>query len=1008
MTRKKTTPKDTPKPIPEVEAQAEPPGPLPVQLAAATSAGEMENQPAAGTVKPKPIIEEKRLTIVGIGASAGGQDAFEKFFTHLPADSGLVFVVVQHLDPTHKSILVELLQRYTLMPVFQVQDGMRVEPNCVYVIPPNWNLAVLHGSFRLMERELLQGKRLPIDYFFRSLAEDQAERAIAIILSGTGSDGTLGLKAIKGEGGLVIVHDPASAEYDGMPQSAIDTGLVDYVLPPEQMPEQLLAYLQHPYSQTSEMKLPLALQAIDWLQKIFILLRHQTGHDFSLYKQKTVARRIERRMALEQLERVEDYYHYLQRNPAEADTLFKELLIGVTNFFRDPAAFTALQQEVIPRLFEQRQPGDPIRVWLPGCATGEEAYSMAILLREQMDALKRQFTLQLFASDIDATAIERARVGRYPLSIVADVSPERLERFFIQTEENYQVGEPIRNMVVFAVQSVIKDPPFSKVDLISCRNMLIYLEPALQKKMMQLFHYALNPGGFLFLGSSENTDEFPHFFTVVNRKYKLFQRAATGMEGLRAPLGMPALPWSGKEAERVLAVPDKRLSVRESVEKMLLEQSPACVVVNVEGDIVYVHGRLGQYLELVTGEGVSANVFRLAREGLRMPLASALRKAAASRETVVYEGVPVKTNGETQSINLTVKLLPGPVAGLGLLAVQFQVMAANPKASAPVATEGERVAELEHELQAVREYLQTTIEELEAANEELKSTNEEMQSANEELESSREELQSINEELVTLNSEHEQKIAELIQVNNDLNNVLTRIDIGIIFLDSRLRVRRFNPAATRISNLIESDVGRPISHLVSNLLNDPLLQDAQGVLDSLEAKEVEVQSRAGRWYWMRIRPYRTVENVIEGLLLTFGDITEQKEVQAQLSQAQAAAQAARELAENIVNMVREPLVVLTGDLRVVSANQAFFENFHMLPGETKGQLIYDLDQRQWDIPKLRELLEEIIPQSTFLENFALDFESPTIGPKRLLLTARQIEQANGQSPLILLTLEESP
>jgi two-component system, chemotaxis family, CheB/CheR fusion protein len=1008
MAKKKTIPKDTPKPIPEVEVQAEPPGPLPVQLAAATLAGETGNQPEAGMTEPEPIIEEKLLTIVGIGASAGGQAAFEKFFTHMPADSGLVFVVVQHLDPTHKSILVELLQRYTPMPVFQVQDGMSAEPSCVYVIPPNWDLAVLHGTFHLMERELPHGLRLPIDYFFRSLAQDQAERAIAIILSGTGSDGTLGLQAIKGEGGLVIIQDPASAEYGGMPQSAIDTGLVDYVLPPEQMPEQLLAYLKHPYSQTSEMKFPEDIHAIDWLQKIFILLRQQIGHDFSLYKQKTVARRIERRMALQQLERVEDYYHYLQHNSAEADTLFKELLIGVTNFFRDPAAFTALQKEIIPRLFEQRQPGDPIRVWLPGCATGEEAYSIAILLREQMDALKGEFKVQLFASDIDAAAIEKARLGRYPLSIVADVSPERLQHFFIQGEESYQVGESIRSMVVFAVQSVIKDPPISKVDLISCRNLLIYLEPVSQKKVIQIFHYALNPGGFLFLGNSENTDEFSHFFTVVNRKYKLFQRAATGMAGLRATLGMPALPWSGKEVERVLAAPDKRLSVRESVEKMLLEQSPACVVVNVEGDIVYIHGRMGNYLELVTGEGVSTNVLRLAREGLRAPLASALRKAAASRDTVVYEGVPVKTNGESQAISLTIKPLPGPVAALGLLVVQFQNVATSPKAPAPVMTEGKRVAELEHELQIVREYLQTTIEELEATNEELKSTNEEMQSTNEELESSREELQSVNEELVTLNSEHEQKIVSLIQVNNDLNNVLTRIDVGIIFLDSRLGIRRFNLAATRISNLIESDIGRPISHIVSNLLYEHLLQDVQGVLDGLELKEVEVQSKDGRWYYMRIRPYRTVENVIEGLLLTFSDITEQKEVQAQLSQAQAMAQAARKLAENIVNMVREPLMVLTSDLRVVSANQAFFKNFHISPEQTEGQLIYDLDQRQWDIPQLRELLEEIIPQSTFLENFELDFESPAIGPKRLLLNARQIKQANGQSPLILLTLEESP
>ena len=951
-----------------------------------------------------PALPDQSLIIVGIGASAGGQEAYEKFFAHMPGDSGLAFVVVQHLDPTHKSILVELLQRYTPLQVLQIQDGLHVEPNCVYVIPPNRTLAILHGKLHLLEREASRGLHLPIDSFFRSLAQDQGGKAVGIILSGTGSDGSLGLTAIKGEGGVTMVQDPVSAGYDGMPRSAIATGLVDYVLPPEQLPEQLLAYLKQPYVQTPATISSLGAPAIEWLHKIYILLRSQIGHDFSLYKQETVARRIERRMALQQLERIEEYYRYLQQTPAEVDTLFKELLIGVTNFFRDPAAFAALEQDVIPQLFKQREPGGSLRVWAPGCATGEEAYSLAILLRDYIDTLKREFKIQLFATDINAGAIEQARLGRYPLSIAADVSPERLQRFFLKGEEFYQVGEQIRSMVVFAVQSVIKDPPFSKVDLISCRNLLIYLEPALQKKVISLFHYALNPGGFLFLGTSESTDEFPHFFSPVNRRWRLFQRVANG-GGLRPSFVAPVLPWIGEDRAPVAAAADKQVSIRDLVARMLLEQAPASVVVNAEGAILYVHGRTGKYLELVSGEGVSSNILRLAREGLRAPLASALYKAAATKETVIYAGIQVKTNDEMQTLNLTVKLLPETEGARELMLVQFHQVESNLKPAAPAITEAGRAADLERELQATREYLQAAIEELEAANEELKSTNEEMQSANEELESSREELQSLNEELVTLNSEHEQKIARLTHVNNDLTNVLTRIDVGIIFLDSRLRIRRFNPAATRISNLIEGDIGRPIGHIVSNLRYEHLVQAAQKVLDSLAPQEAEVQSRDGSWYFMRIRPYRTVDNVIEGVMLTFSDITEQKEVQTQLGQAKTEAQVARDLAENIVNMVGDPLLMLAEDLRVISANLAFYATFQTTSEETVGQLIYDLSQGHWDNPQLRELLEEIIPQRASLENFEVEVDFPVVGTKRLRFNARQIEPAGEQPPLILLVVE---
>jgi two-component system CheB/CheR fusion protein len=954
---------------------------------------------------PAPPPQEDGLIIVGIGASAGGQEALEKFFAHMPLDSGLALVVVQHLDPTHKSILGELLQRYTALKVWQVLDGMRVEPNCVYVIPPNHNLAILHGVLYLLEREAARGLHLPIDSFFRSLAQDQGDHAVGIILSGTGSDGVLGLTAIKGEGGLTLAQDPTEAGYDGMPRSAIASGMVDYVLPVEQMPGHLLTYLKHPPDHISTAIAIPGSAALDWLHKIFIVLRSQTGHDFSLYKQKTIARRIERRMALQQIEQIEQYYRYLQQTPAETTILFKELLIGVTNFFRDPEAFAALEQEIIPHLFENRKPDDLVRVWVTGCATGEEAYSLAILLREYMATHQHEGKVQLFATDINAGAIERARLGRYPLSISADVSPERLQRFFIKSEDTYQVGERIRGMVVFAVQSVIKDPPFSKVDLISCRNLLIYLEPILQKRVMPLFHYALNPGGFLFLGTSENTNEFSHLFAVVNRKWKLFQRSPVE-GGVRPAFELPMRSWASEKLAPTAITVDKPVrSLGELVAGMLLAQAPASVVVDTAGDILYIQGRMDNYLELVTGEGVSSNILRLAREGLRAPLTAAIHQAVTSKEPVSYDGVQVKANDGVQAINLTVRLMPGAEADRGLMLVQFNPVNPGFKPLTTATAEGQNVAELEHELESTRQYLQATIEELEASNEELKSTNEEMQSANEELESSREELQSLNEELVILNSENEQQIVRLTEVNNDLTNVLTRIDVGIIFLDRHLRIRRFNPAATRISNLIEGDIGRPIGHIVSNLRYDHLIQEAQTVLDSLVLRETEVQSQDGRWYFMRIRPYLTVDNVIEGVMLTFSDITEQKEVQAQLNQAQARASLAAKLAENIVDMVPDPLMVLAADLRVVSANHSFYQNFQTSPEKTEGHLIYDLSQG--DTSRLRELLEEIIPQHTSFENLELELDFPGIGPKRLRLKARQIEPADSHPPLILLVMVEA-
>jgi len=856
--------------------------------------------------------------IVGIGASAGGLAAFEAFFSGMPADidPGMAFVLVQHLAPDHKSILSELVKRYTRMEVFEVADGMAVKPNCAYIIPPNRDMAFLNGTLQLLEPTTPRFHRLPIDFFFRSLAQDQHERAICIVLSGTGSDGALGVRAVKGEGGMVMAQNPESTEYDGMPRSAIATGLVDYVLPPAEMPAQLIAYVAHAFGKTPHPVSPAAPISEDALKKIFLLLRAQTGHDFSQYKRNTIARRVERRMAVHQIERLDGYVRYLQQTPAEVEALFHDLLIGVTSFFRDPEAFSALQEQVIPRLFAGKPAGAAIRVWAPGCSTGEEAYSIAILLRERLEALRQNFKVQLFATDIDRQAIGHARAGIFPASIAVDVSPERLARFFAQEPDGsaYCIHKSIRDMVVFSEQDVIKHPPFTKLDLISCRNLLIYMGGELQKKLIPLLHYALNPGGMLFLGTSETVGEFVDLFATIDRKWKLYQRKEdvhgahrAGMGGFLPPLSEDgSVPWpSGKTPG------ESKLPLRELTERALLQQcAPTGALVNERGDILYLHGRTGRYLEPAPGEA-GMNVLKMAREGLRRELTTALRKAVALKEPVRHPGLRVKTNGDFATVNLTVRPVSAStdaaVAHKLFLAIFEDAPAADPgrpeKAAAVDAGEGAgesatdvdaRIAALKQELRDKEEYLQTTNEELETSNEELKSSNEEMQSvneelqsANEELETSKEELQSVNEELATVNAELQTKVADLSRSNNDMNNLLAGTGIGTIFVDHHLRVQRFTPAVTQVINLILTDVGRPVGHIVSKLTGyDRLVADVQAVLDSLTPKELEVQTQAGAWYLLRIWPYRTLENVIEGAVITFTEATEMKKAKAALQESE--------------------------------------------------------------------------------------------------------------------------
>lgn len=682
--------------------------------------------------------------VVGIGASAGGLDAFESFFRNMPSDSGMAFVLVPHLSPEHKSMMPELLNRHTSMQVLQAEDGQAVLPDHVYIIPPNKDMSILGGALNLFEVVEQRGVRHPIDFFFRSLAQDQGERAICIVLSGTGTEGALGLKAVKGEGGLVLVQDPSEAKYDGMPASAIATGLVDYVLPAGEIPGRVMEYAAR-FRPAELVRVPKPeTKPVAPIQKVLALVRSATGNDFTQYKHKTVIRRIERRMNILQIESVDDYVGYIRNNPGESVTLSKELLIRVTNFFRDTGAFDALKKSALPAIFKERLPEDTVRVWVPGCSTGEEAYSIAIILHEHMRELKAGYKAQVFATDIDADAIKIALAGMYPESIEADVSPERLSRFFVKKGNVLKVKDEIRDMVVFAPHDLIKDSPFSKLDLLSCRNVLIYMSAELQKRILPVFHYALKPDGMLFLGTSESVGEGSYMFSVVNKKWNLYK--AKKLEGFPAAgtgMRMAAHGYPTRPEEAVSAKGSERFNIGDMVEKLLLENyMPSGALVNEKGDILYIHGRTGKYLEPAWGKA-GFNVVDMAREGLKQDLRAALRQASAGKGDVTVEGLLVRNNGGHDQVDLDVHYIDKPERLLGLLMVVFREARARvePGAEAGTSTEtraDRRVAELEFELKSTRERLQTTIEEIEASNEEMKSINEEMQSSNEELQSTNE------------------------------------------------------------------------------------------------------------------------------------------------------------------------------------------------------------------------------------------------------------------------------
>ncbi len=840
-----------------------------------------------------PALETR---IVGIGASAGGLDALEQFFRRVPPKSGLAYVVVQHLDPTQKALLAELLQRVTAMPVREAKTQMRVEPNCVYVIPPNTELSVVNDVLNLEHPAQPRGMRLPVNVLFSSLASARGERAIAVVLSGMGSDGTLGLQAIKAVGGLTLVQQPDTAQFDAMPQSAIAAGCADMVAPPAELPSRILAYVARvPDSGLTAKDDGESAAAAEPLHVAFELLQQRTGHDFSQYKLSTLQRRIGRRMAIHTIATLPLYVDFLRQNPQEIDLLFNELLIGVTSFFRDAAVWEHLAKVALPELLARRTTQRKLRAWVIGCSTGEEAYSLGIVFMETVQRLPQphDFTLQIFASDLSPEAIATARRGDYPASIDTDVSADRLERFFGAHGTHYRINKDIRDMVLFAQHDVTLDPPFTKLDVIACRNLLIYFDPALQRRLIPLFHYCLRPEGVLLLGTAETVGKFNDLFAPIDSKLRLYLRLDGAGPGAEFP-AKSRPPLFAKIKEPHVSSPTTPTRVADNLQtaadSVLLQlYSPAAVVVNSDGDIVYISGHTGKYLEPAAGKA-NWNFHAMVREGLRAPLGAALKQADSQLEPLQLRGLQTQLPGGVQIVDVTVQALHEPAALQGMTMVVFRDVApvasvGRRRRTAKTVLEASHAAELQtlrEEIHASREESRAAKEELQAANEELQSTNEELQSTNEELTTSKEEMQSMNEELQTINNELQTKLDDLALAQSDMHNLLNSTEIAILFLDRDLNVRRFTDRVSKIVNVRESDVGRPFSDLTTSLQYPALRDDALETLRTLAFSEKQVSTTDGRWFSVRIMPYRRLDNVIDGVVITLVDITATKKLESML------------------------------------------------------------------------------------------------------------------------------
>ncbi|MFZ4414584.1 MAG: chemotaxis protein CheB [Bacteroidales bacterium] len=899
--------------------------------------------------------------IVGIGASAGGLEALEQFFGAMPKDSGMAFIVIQHLDPNHVGIMPELLQRITSMKVLQASDHLIVKPNCVYVIPPNKSLSLLNGYILLFDPVETRGLRLPIDFFLRSLALDRQEKSIGIILSGMGSDGSLGVKAIKEKNGLVLVQQPESAKFDGMPIAAIQTVIADIVAPAEELPARLLEYLKYIKSEKSKPESETKFKTN--LDKIIILLREHSGHDFSAYKKNTLTRRIERRKGVHQIEKIASYVRFLQENPKEIEILFKELLIGVTSFFRDTTVWEKLENEILPEMIKDLPNGYVLRAWVTGCSTGEEAYSLAIVFKEIIEKNKknRNLTLQIFATDLDADAVEIARKAYFPKNILADVSKDRIMRFFTLEGEGYRVNTVIREMIVFAPHNVIRDPPFTKLDLLSCRNLLIYMEPELQVKLMSLFNYSLIPGGIMVLGTAESLGGNTQGFIELDARNKIFQRSHITHENLLIDFPSSFHRSTAKTNESA-----KPIKVNENIQvladQLLLQRySPASVMVNNKGDIVYITGRTGKYLEPVAGKA-NWNVFVMAREGLRDALPIAFRKALQNLDPVVVPNVKIGSNGSTHFVDITVQRIENPVALKGMVLIVFtdvplsiEKEIINPKTGKVISNIRLRELEIElqrsvEDLQSTREEMQTSQEELKSSNEELQSTNEELQSTNEELTTSKEEMQSLNEELQTVNIELQSKVSDFVQANNDMKNLLNSTEIATLFLDKEMNIRRFTDSIVNIFKLRNSDIGRPFTDLVSNLVYPEIEIHALKVLKTLSTIENSISTIDGRWFMVRIMPYRTMDDRIDGLVLTFSDISNAKKMEIDLKKINDTVIVSETRYRRLFETSQDGVLILDAETgKILDVNPYMID----LLGYTKSQFF---EKCIWEIGVLKDII----------------------------------------------------
>ena len=956
--------------------------------------------------------------IVGIGASAGGLEAFSQLLGHLPDQPGMAFVLIQHLDPKHESHLSELLARSTRMPVLEATNGLPVEPDHVYVIPPNAEMEIARGHLRVTPRPETSARHLSVDHFMRSLAQEQRIHAIGVVLSGTGSDGTLGLCEIKDVGGITFVQDEASARHSGMPRSALDCGCADFVLAPDAIAQRLAEIGRHPYLAADPVSEEEA-DAEEQFRNILATVRNVTGLDFSHYRDTTVRRRISRRMALHTQPSLSNYVQLLREDRSEVEALYRDLLINVTSFFRDPEMFEELRERIVPQILKDRPHSEPIRIWVPGCSTGQEAYSFAMMFAECLDGRPYRQPIQIFATDVsDLMSIEKARAGVYPETIEGELSPQRLRRFFRKEDHLYRVEKSLRDSCTFARQNLIVDPPFSHMDLISCRNVLIYMAPTLQKRVLPIFHYALNLPGFLVLGSAETVGESTDLFDPIDRAHKIYsKKPATSRPHFQLPFDVHRpMPTPAFRANAQGPLPSD--FHREADRVTLGRYAPPGVLVNENLEILQYRGRTGPYLESPPGEP-TANLLKMAREGLFLDLRVAVGGAKERGAEVLREGILVKDGNGSRKINLRViPVKPSGTSERCYLILFEEPVKPEPEGSAstePVGADSGTSSEtdrdatrLRHELSATKEFLQSLVEQQDAANEELRSaneeilsSNEELQSTNEELETAKEELQSTNEELTTVNEQLHHRNLELNLITNDLSNLLASTKIPVVMVGSDLRVRRLTPTVRGIMNLLPTDVGRPIGDINPNLDVPPLETLIAGVIERVDVVEQEVQDRDGRWWILRIHPYRTSDNKVDGAVLILLDIDRVKRAQREIIEVRES----RDYARAIVETVREPLVVLDDGLQVEMANSAFYRTFGVSPEGTEGTLIYDLHDGQWNIPELRRHLEEVLPEKKSFEGVEIEHIFPSLGPRTMILNARGVYREN-HAALVLLAIED--